>query len=193
MREGKLQMKALGKIVVFLATLIVVVAALAAWEFFREGYSARREKPSRAEAYLARHARHMMTPSSAVEMKNPFPATPQRLDEGREHWMEHCAQCHSLDGSGNSQIGPNLYPPAPDMRLAATQHLSDGELFYIIQNGVMFSGMPGWGGEHTLEETWHLVDFIRHLPQLTPDELKQMQQAAPREDKENEHHHEHHD
>jgi len=186
-------MKTLGKILILLVVVIVLIVAAAAWSILRSGYGARREKPSRAEAYLARHARHMMTPSSAAQMKNHFPVTPQRLDEGRAHWMEHCAQCHSLDGSGNSELGPNLYPPAPDMRLAATQDLSDGELFYIIQNGVMFSGMPGWGGEHNAEETWHLVQFIRHLPQLTPDELKQMQQAAPREDKGNEHHNEHHD
>jgi hypothetical protein len=58
---------------------------------------------------------------------------------------------------------------------------------------VRFTGMPSWG-DHTPEETWNLVLFIRHLPALTPDELKQMQQM-PKEDEHGEEHeaeHEHH-
>ncbi len=42
-------------------------------------------------------------------------------------------------------MGRNMYPPAPDMRLAETQQMTDGELFYIIQNGVRLTGMPAWG------------------------------------------------
>jgi hypothetical protein len=68
------------------------------------------------------------------------------------------------------------------MRGAATQQLTDGELFYVIEHGVRFTGMPAWGtgtpaGE---ESTWHLVQFIRHLPQLTEAELDAMKQLNPR-------------
>jgi mono/diheme cytochrome c family protein len=192
MPEEKRLMKTLGRIFVFLAILIALVAALGMWALFRSGYGARREKPSQMETGVARHARHMMTPSSAVSMKNPYPVTPQRIAEGREHWTDHCAQCHGLDGGGDTDIGRNLYPPVPDMRKADSQDLSDGELFYIIQNGVMFTGMPGWGGKHNAEETWHLVQFIRHLPQLTSEELKQMQQKAPHEPEAGDHHPEPH-
>jgi len=54
------------------------------------------------------------------------------------HWADHCAGCHANDGSGESLMGKRTYPPAPDMRLAATQQMTDGELFYIIQNGNPF-------------------------------------------------------
>ena len=69
-------------------------------------------------------------------------------------------------------MGQNLYPPSPDMRLGETQDLSDGELFYLIRDGVRFTGMPGWGGED--EENWKLVLFIRHLPDILPIELQFM-------------------
>lgn len=185
------------KIAIGIAVVIALGVLLLGGSILRGGFSAR-AKPSAMETSLARHARSMMTPANAKAMKNPYPMSPERLAAGREHWVDHCAQCHGLDGSGNAEIGKNLYPPAPDMRAAATQGLSDGELFYIITNGVRFTGMPAWGEHHSPEETWNLVLFIRHLPAVTPDELKQMQQM-PKEREEDEghegehaHEHEHH-
>jgi len=66
------------------------------------------------------------------------------------------------------------------MRGSSTQGLSDGELFYIIENGVRLTGMPAWGGAGKPEESWKLVQFIRHLPALTPDEAAQMEALNPR-------------
>jgi hypothetical protein len=61
------------------------------------------------------------------------------------------------------------------MRTADTQNLTDGELFYIVQNGVRFTGMPGWGGAD--EDNWKLVLFVRHLPQLSANELEFMKEV----------------
>ena len=65
------------------------------------------------------------------------------IAEGRDHFADHCATCHANDGSGNTEMGRGLYPKAPDMRLPATQNLSDAELFYIIENGVRLTGHAG--------------------------------------------------
>lgn len=162
---------ALG-ILIVVAGAIVLGVAIA-----RHGFSAR-EKPSWVEEYFARHARRIATPAGARELRNPYPLAPERLASARAHWIAHCATCHALDGSGNTALGKNMYPPAPDMRDATTQSLSDGELFYIISNGVRFTGMPAWGGEHSPEETWELVGFLRKLPALTQEELKQMEDQA---------------
>ncbi len=143
----------------------------------RHGFSAK-EKPSRVEEFLARHARKIATPAGAKKLQNPYPSTPESLAAARAHWVDHCATCHALDGSGNTVIGRNLYPKAPDMKDAETQGLTDGELYYIISNGVRFTGMPAWGGEDSPEEIWQLVSFIRRLPNLSPEELKLMEQLA---------------
>jgi hypothetical protein len=68
------------------------------------------------------------------------------------------------------------------MRLARTQNLTDGELFWIIENGVRFTGMPAWSTGTADGETasWHLVHFIRRLPKLTPEELEEMESLNPR-------------
>jgi hypothetical protein len=79
-------------------------------------------------------------------------------------------------------MGRGLYPRAPDMRLPATQNLSDAELFYIIENGVRLTGMPGWstGTKEGETSSWHLVTFVRHLPKLTKDELAAMEELNPK-------------
>jgi hypothetical protein len=64
------------------------------------------------------------------------------------------------------------------MREAQTQQRADGELFYIVSKGVRLTGMPAWEGEDSPEEIWDLVSFIRHLPQLTLEELKQMKEMV---------------
>ena len=162
---------------VLLVVLIVFLAGLGylGVRIARHGFSAR-EKPSRFEEFLARHARKIATPAGSKELKNPYSANPETSSAARDHWVEHCATCHALDGSGDTVIGRNLYPKAPDLRDATTQGLSDGELYYIISDGIRFTGMPAWGGEHSPEENWQLVSFIRRLPNLSPEELKLMRQ-----------------
>jgi mono/diheme cytochrome c family protein len=81
-------------------------------------------------------------------------ATKQVLAEARAHFADHCAICHSNNGSGNTQIGQNLYPKAPDMRLPQTQNLSDGEIYYTIHNGIRLTGMPAWGTEVKDDDSW---------------------------------------
>ena len=134
-----------------LGIFLPVIGALY-WWISSHGFSAR-EKPSRFEALLARNARRLATPANARAMSNPVGRTELSIAEARDHFADHCAICHGNDGSGRTQINAGLHPPAPDMREADTQQLSDGELFYIIRNGVRFTAMPGWGGED--EENWN--------------------------------------
>src|SRR3990172_2020606 len=109
------------------AVILVTAAVYLAVAVARHGFSAR-EKPSRVEEFFARHARRIATPSDAKQLRNPYPATAGSLAAARAHWVDHCATCHALDGSGNSALGRNLYPPAPDMRAAYVQTLADGEI-----------------------------------------------------------------
>ncbi|MGH9658842.1 MAG: c-type cytochrome [Bryobacteraceae bacterium] len=161
-------------IVIAALVALVATAGWIAWFLTAHGFSAR-EKPTAIEALLARHARRIATPPGARDLKNPLPETPLSLAEARDHFADHCAVCHANDGSGRTQINAGLYPPAPDMRQGVTQNLSDGEIFYIIRNGIRFTGMPGWGGDD--EENWKLVLFIRHLPKLSAKEIELMKEV----------------
>ena len=149
------------------------------------GFSARAQ-PSAVERWVARSARAMAVPAGAKERANPVSDSPQVLAEALAHWADHCAVCHANNGSGDTEMGKHMYPPAPDMRQAETQNLTDGELFYIIQNGIRLSGMPSWGSgtSHDEQDSWKLVGFIRHLPKLTAEEEQEMKELNPRSLKE---------
>lgn len=145
------------------------------------GFSARAQ-PSSIERFAARQARVTASPAGARERTNPVADSPEVLADARAHWANHCAACHSNNGSGSAEMGKHMYPPAPDMRQASTQDLTDGELFYIIQNGIRLTGMPSWGSgtTHDEQDSWKLVLFIRHLPKLTAEEEREMETLNPK-------------
>jgi mono/diheme cytochrome c family protein len=173
----------------FLGILFVfVVAIVTGLALIRQsrGFSTR-EQATPMERWVARKAREIAMPADAKSRRNPVANSPEVIADGRAHWADHCASCHANDGSGETVVGKNLYPPAPDMRLPATQELTDGELFYIIQNGIRLTGMPAWGSgtssnglDHDEEDSWKLVHFIRHLPQVTLEEKKAMEKLNPK-------------
>lgn len=167
----------------FLVLLLVggAVVTAAMYSVSRRGLSTR-AAPSRVEEFMARSMRRLATPSDVRSMNNPVEPTEAVLEDGLQHFADHCAVCHANDGSGDTEIGRGLYPRAPDMRLAVTQDLSDGELFSIIENGIRLTGMPAWGtgtpeGERA---SWALVHFIRRLPTLTDDEVARMEVLNPK-------------
>ena len=174
-------MKTILKAVALLVLAVAIVGFLGVFWIVSRGISARGQ-PGRLETTVARTLRHLSIPRSARDLKNPVAKTPDVIAEGMEHYSDHCAGCHANNGSGDTEVGRGLYPKPPDMRLDATQSLSDGELFYIIENGVRFTGMPAWstGNEEATHGTWHLVHFIRELPRLTPEQIKQMEKMNPK-------------
>jgi mono/diheme cytochrome c family protein len=161
--------------------LAVVVGAAGLWYFVNSGVSAK-EQPGRIEQFLAGGVRNMAISRRAGSLTNPVEYSGEIIAEGRAHFADHCATCHANNGSGNTSMGRGMWPKPPDMRLARTQNLTDGELFWIIENGVRFTGMPAWSTGTADGETasWHLVHFIRRLPKLTPEELEEMESLNPR-------------
>jgi mono/diheme cytochrome c family protein len=174
------------KLVWFLAGAIALIALVGVGGliFLKTGadsFSARAQ-PSVLETLAARQARSMAMPSNARERANPVADSAEVMADARAHWADHCAACHSNNGSGDAEMGKHMYPPAPDMRQVSTQNLTDGELFYIIQNGIRLTGMPSWGSGTSRDEqdSWKLVRLIRHLPKLTADEEREMKELNPK-------------
>jgi mono/diheme cytochrome c family protein len=157
---------------------VAIAAAIYGAVLIRRGFSAT-EEPSALEKIVARTVRNLSIPREARNQENPWKATPEILREAREDFTDRCAVCHGNDGSGQTQVGRNLYPKPPDLRAPQTQDLTDGQIRYIIQNGVRLTGMPAWSHPHEAQDddSWKLVLFIRDLRQLSAGE-KSMQQAT---------------
>ena len=168
--------KAFAWLVLLVAAGAVVVAYVAT-----AGVSAR-DEPGAIETFAARTLRNFAIARRARELSNPIQREPEIIAAGRAHFADHCAVCHDNNGSGNTMFGRGMWPKPPDLRREQTQKLSDGEIFYIIEHGIRFSGMPGFGsGTRDSEKaSWHLVHFIRHLPDISPAELAEMKELNPK-------------
>ena len=166
-----------------LGVLLAVVGALAAslWYVRSTGLAAR-GAPSAAEVRAARIVRGFAIPRDARSRRNPVAPSADVIAAGRAHYADHCAACHANNGSGDTEMGRSLFPKSPDMREPPTQDLTDGELFWIIENGIRFTGMPAWstGTAEGEQASWHLVHFLRHLPNLTGTEIEEMEGMNPR-------------
>jgi mono/diheme cytochrome c family protein len=169
-----------GTLLLILLMAVVLAVGFVAYSLLHNGVSAK-ATPSAIEVMMARKARHMALPNEARSLVNPVAASEENLRDARLHFADHCAICHGNDGSCDTMMGSGLYPKPPDLRLAETQKLSDGELFWIIENGVRFTGMPAFSTRHSSpEDSWKLVLFIRHLPQLTAEERIEMERYNPK-------------
>jgi predicted CXXCH cytochrome family protein len=161
--------------IVAVLVFVALVAVVYGVAVIRRGFSAA-DQPSGLERVMARAVRNIGIPSRARNEKNPLTADPGVLAEAKERFGERCANCHGNNGNGDSNIGKNLYPKAPDLRLPATQKLTDGEIHYIIKNGVRLTGMPAWENPHIAQDdtdAWKLVLFVRSIAGLMPQEQSQ--------------------
>lgn len=165
-----------------MAVVLGVVGGVLAFVYLLNTGLTAKPQPGAIETFAAQRLRNAVIGFRSRDIRDPLPTTDESIAEGRAHFADHCASCHANDGSGDTEMGRGLYPKAPDMRRDPTQRLTDGQLFYIIENGVRLTGMPAWGtGTKAGEEaTWHLVHFIRHLPKLTRDEVEEMKALNPR-------------
>jgi cytochrome c553 len=173
------------KVALSIIGLAAIGGAMMLIRTLRYGFSAH-DEPTRLEQVVARAMRHYAVPSDLRARKNPVPLTREVLAGARAHFADHCAVCHGNDGKGKSAMGANFYPKVPDMTLPETQSLSDGELFATIENGIRLTGMPAWGDgtPESGHDSWMLVHFIRHLPEIAPEELAEMEDLNPKSRKE---------
>jgi mono/diheme cytochrome c family protein len=168
-----------GPLILTVLVLLAGIGIAVGVSMLHNGLSAR-ATPTALEAFFAQHAHRMSIPSDARKMHNPMQPSEENLKSARDHFADHCSSCHANDGSGDTMYGKGLYPKPPDLRQAETQKLSDGELFWIIENGVRFTGMPAFGGHGSEDDSWKLVLFIRHLPQLRDEERLGMEKMNPK-------------
>jgi len=142
--------------------------------------------PGLFESTLAPWALDRSVAAHAPTVTNPFAQEADALDVGLDHYRENCVICHGAPRVEPGELAEGLNPPVPRLHENGTQAMSDGDLFWIVKNGVRMTGMPAFGGTHTDEEIWKIVAFIRHLPSLTPGETAALAEVTEEEA----HHHE---
>lgn len=150
-------MRWVGRIVIVLLVLLVIAVAIAA----SIGLSA--TKPGSFETALITRLKYWRI--GGRNQANPSPDTPETIKTGSEHFEHHCGVCHGLDGQNTGvPFAGKMSPPVANLASARVQKYTDGQLKWIIDNGIRLSGMPGWKGILDDDEAWAIVRYIRHLP-----------------------------
>jgi S-disulfanyl-L-cysteine oxidoreductase SoxD len=121
-------------------------------------------EPSPLERKVVVAAEHDFTVGNR-QQKNPLPLTKATLAAGKEAFGHYCVVCHGLDGQATGiPFADRMSPPIPSLASKQVQDYSDGQLKWVIDNGLAPSGMPASKGTLSDEEIWSIVHFIRHLP-----------------------------
>lgn len=156
-------------------------------------------EPGKMEKSVVTEVKHEMT-IGGKDDKNPIPYSDDAVKEGGEHFQHHCGICHGLDGQNTGvPFAAKMSPPVADLSTKDVQDYADGQLKWIIQNGIGPSGMPGWKGILEDDEMWNIVHYIRHLPakgslgipQIYKEEAEEHEHAKQDESKPHTHTHPH--
>jgi mono/diheme cytochrome c family protein len=96
---------------------------------------------------------------------NPFAATPENIADGQAAFTQYCMVCHGLDGQNTGvPFAETISPAVPSLASPAVQSYTDGQLKWIIENGIWPSGMPPSRGIFSDDDMWKMVLYLRHLP-----------------------------
>jgi mono/diheme cytochrome c family protein len=120
-------------------------------------------RPSKVEAGLANFAKDVVIPLEARSRPNPIAGDAAAAVKGATLYQQSCAVCHGGDGRSETAVGRGLYPPAMDLTSPHVRRWNDAEMFWIIRNGVRFTGMPAWKDLLDEDQTWQVVAAVREL------------------------------
>jgi cytochrome c len=120
--------------------------------------------PGKLETSTITKIKHSVT-VRGKNTQNPLPGTPANVENGRVAFSHYCVACHGLDGQTTGvPFADRMSPPVPPLNSKQVQSYTDGQLKWVIDNGLSPSGMPGSKEILTDNEIWSIVVYIRHLP-----------------------------
>ena len=120
--------------------------------------------PSKLESKTITFAKHHFFVGNKSQ-KNPLANTHENWQDGKEAFSHYCVACHGMDGQNTGvPFVDHISPPIPSLASEDVQSYTDGQLKWILDNGIRPSGMPGSKGILSDDELWSIIVFLRHLP-----------------------------
>jgi mono/diheme cytochrome c family protein len=144
---------------VFVLVVVVIVMALMRFNL------AAVQEPGRLETFVSNQATRFVIRRASRQGIPPRPLdTKASVSTGGTHYGLDCSICHGTDGRAQTPLGLWMHPRAADLTSKQVQSFSDQELFWIIQHGIRFTGMPAFGKVETGDQIWNVVNYVRTLP-----------------------------
>lgn len=121
--------------------------------------------PGKWETSTLTRIKHSVT-VGGKNVQNPLKSSQETIASGQDAFSHYCVACHGLDGQNTGvPFAGQMSPPVPSLKSAAVQSYTDGQLKWIVENGISPSGMPASKGILTDKEIWSIVVYMRHLPE----------------------------
>jgi cytochrome c len=142
-----------------------VIRALPVWAVLLAlAAGCRAKSPGRFERAIVTQLKRRITVGGKSD-RNPFTPTQENIRKGQEDFSHYCMVCHGLDGQNTGvPFAEAMSPPVPRLSAPEVQGYSDGQLKWVIENGLFPSGMPSSRGILNEQEMWRIVLYLRHLP-----------------------------
>lgn len=140
--------------------------------------------PPEMERHFAMSALDNSVERHAPRVNNPVPPTDENLIEGLKIYTMNCALCHGGIDRQPSTLEKSFYPPPPNLILDPVDD-PEWHVFYVIRNGVRYTGMPAWDKTLSDPDIWKLTAFLARMEKLPPavqDYWKRTSGVAPTTD-----------
>jgi mono/diheme cytochrome c family protein len=106
-------------------------------------------------------------PAEYVGKANPVKPTAELQARARKVYGWDCAMCHGDNGDGKGDMAVEQKLDVRDFHDPnSLAHMSDGEIFYIIQNGR--GKMPSEGDRANPDLIWNMVVYLRKMSGTQP-------------------------
>src|SRR6478672_6507090 len=103
------------------------------------------------------------------ELENPYRATAQTLQEGKELFQTYCLVCHGEQGKGDGPISGKI-PPPPSYLSDRLMQFPPGRIFHVITLGT--GKMPAYASQLSADERWKVVTYVHVVLQGHGDQLQ---------------------
>ena len=142
----------------------IVTRGMLVGGMFLVSLGCRVREPWKLETSLAKTVKQRITIGGKSD-QNPLPATAENIHAGRDNFSRYCFACHGLDGQNTGvPFAEKMSPAVPPLTSPAVQGYTDGQLKWVIDNGIFPSGMPASKGILSDDEIWQIVVYVRNLP-----------------------------
>jgi thiosulfate dehydrogenase len=152
------------------AAIVIVLGLVAAYAAISFGLVPANSdaRPSGLERWAARTSLNATIHREMNPSPNPLPVTDANLNAGLKLYASNCMACHGAADGKASNIAHGLYQPAPQLADRGVEEDPDGEIYWKVQHGIRFTGMPSFGKTLTDTQLWQLVMFLKQMDKLPP-------------------------
>ena len=119
------------------------------------------------EGHIAMSALDSSVERHAAHLNNPVPPTDENLIAGLKIYTMNCALCHGDVDRKPSPLAKSFYPPPPSLILDPSDD-PEWHVFYVIHNGVRYTGMPAWDKALSEADIWKVTAFLTRIEKLPP-------------------------